>query len=77
MRFDDEMPIDRFDLIDSEGNNHRVWVMQEQIDTSTYAEPNHKSPDGKRLVTADGFPVKQVDDETFEIINTGERLRKV
>ena len=70
--------IDQFDAIDDEGTTYRVLVWVKRIDTSSLERGRswtHSSLREARL--EDGRHVNRIDDETFEIVETNTRIRRI
>ena len=66
----------RFKCRDDDGNEHTVIEYQELIDTSSDDGPG--SIEGMRsLVDSRGHDITPIDDNTFQILLTGQILRKV
>ncbi len=78
-----DRPIDEFDVADRDGKQHTVLVFAKTVKFEYPAFANGKEILANHLtlanvyVTSDGDVLKMIDDETFEVVATGERWRKL
>jgi len=72
-----EEVIGKFKAVDDEtGDVHRVFVYQNFIEHKTKGG-TQDVPGQKRFATSTGLSLNRIDRETFEIVQTGQRLRKL
>lgn len=68
--------IDSFPAFTDTGTEYRIFQYQEYIDASTAQKPNATIPGLKFMETSDGFHVNYLDDNTYQIVETGEIVRR-
>ena len=68
--------IDRIDANSDDGTKFEILVYQEMITTETMGGTT-VLPWLKELTLTNGDHVNLVDDDTFEIVSTGERLTRI
>ncbi len=68
--------IDRIDANSDDGTKYEILVYQEMITMETMGETK-VLPGLKELTLTNGDHVNFVDDNTFEIVSTGERLTRI
>jgi hypothetical protein len=62
---------------DEKGRTIKVFEYQEMIDATSLSDPHRKYVPGlKRLQLEDGGAVNFIDDNTFEIVATGEKITR-
>ena len=66
----------RFRCVADDGSEHTIIEFQEMIDTSTL-KGRELVPGIKSLRDSHGGPCNFIDDDTFEIVQTGQIVRKV
>lgn len=70
--------IDKFKLRSANNTNHAAVTLQKQIDTTGPADATRQYVGGfKEYRLADGRPLNWLDENLFEVANTGERLTRV
>jgi len=62
-------------LYGKDGTQHRAYIHQERIDTSSMDGPS-STPGQKTCRLADGTPLNYVDENTFKNVLTGELLSR-
>lgn len=72
-----EKLIARHDCIAEDGTRHIIEEWQQQIRAGHQQDPHATIPGMKRLVTSRGMRVNYIDQATFEIVQTGQIVRKV
>ena len=68
--------IDRIDANSDDGTKYEILVHQEMITMETMGETK-VLPGLKELTLTNGNHVNFVDNNTFEIVSTGERLTRI
>ncbi len=66
----------RISAADDNGNKYEILVYTEIIEIRTRGG-THRRHGLSELFTDDGRRVNMLDDETFQIVDTGQRLRKI
>jgi hypothetical protein len=70
--------IDKFKLRSASNTNHAALTLQHQIDTTGPGDATRQYVGGfKEYRLADGMHLNWINDDMFEIANTGERLTRV
>ncbi|MDO8531902.1 MAG: hypothetical protein Q7T26_07015 [Dehalococcoidia bacterium] len=72
-----EVEAGRFRVVTDDGRLFVIVEYQEFIPVGTLTSRHEEIPGMKRLATSTGFHVNFIDSTTFEIVETGERVRKV
>jgi len=72
-----EIETDRFTAKSDNGKLCIILVYQQYINAATIENPQREIPSTKRYATLHGFHVNIIDSETFEIVETQERFKKV
>jgi|GEM_PF-5146047 len=67
--------IEQFRAFDDKGNEHKILIYQDIIETRTHSGTYH-TPGLKEAITSTGLRVNYLGDDTFEIAVTRQRLRK-
>ena len=69
---------DEFDAISEDGQTFRIVVSMTMIDNTSSGNPNAKPLEGrlKRYCTSDGQDCERIDDDTFEVVGLGLRVRR-
>lgn len=67
--------VDTFLVVDDEGNEYRLVVYQDTIASRTRSGVRYAGG-LKSVKTADGLPVERIDNETYQLRDTGRLLRK-
>jgi hypothetical protein len=69
---------DEFDAVSEDGRRFRMLVYTTMIDARSMSNPNAAPLEGlKRVCTSDGDNCNRVDDDTFEIVGLGLRVKRV
>jgi hypothetical protein len=69
---------EKFRLRAANRSTHEAVMLQKQIDTTTAGDQGRQYVDGaKEYRLADGRHLNCIDDYTFEVATTGERLTRV
>ena len=72
-----EIEIDRFTAKSDSGKLCIIFVYQQYINAATIKNSQREIPSAKRYATLHGFHVDIIDSETFEVVETQERFKKV
>ena len=72
-----EIEIDRFTAKSDSGKLCIIFVYQQYINAGTINNSQREIQSAKRYATLHGFHVNIIDSETFEIVETHERFKKV
>ncbi len=68
---------EKFLLRSASRSTHEAVMLQKQIDTTTSADEGRQYVDGaKEYRLADGRHLNCIDEHTFEVATTGERLTR-
>ena len=68
--------IDRFLAEDEDGNRYEVLIFQTMIISQNRAG-TFKTPGMMSAQTSDGIALNFIDDDTFELFDSGKRIRKL
>lgn len=69
---------EEFSAVSEDGRLFRLLVFTTMIDASAMSKPNAAPLKGlKRVCTSDGQHCNYVDDDTFEIVELGLRVKRV
>lgn len=71
-----EKRIETFEAVSGNGRRYIIHILQEQIDASTLAS-RKAIPGMKRAILDNGSEVNPIDDESFQIVATGEIIHRV
>lgn len=66
-----EKKISEFTCTDGNGRSYTIEEWQEQIPAGHFGNPSATIAGMSRLITSDGMSVNYVDEQTFEIVQTG------
>lgn len=66
---------DTFDAYDEAGNRYAIHVRRSYISTGDLSDPHGRIEGLPSYHLTSGEAVNRIDDETFEIVATGERLK--
>jgi hypothetical protein len=69
--------INRFEAASEDGDIYTVIVRQEFILAEEYEKPTEEIPGLKDLITTDGVSLHFINDNQFQIAQTGEILTKI
>lgn len=70
--------IDRFQVLAPEGTVYGALIKQNRIRSSSMDDRVHEYIDGmKEVCLTDGRRMNRIDDSTFEIVATGEIVKRV
>jgi len=69
--------LEEFDAQSDSGKIYAVQIWQEEIDASSMSSGRKKILGMKQAMLSDGSHVNVIDSETFEIVDTGEIIRKI
>lgn len=70
--------VERFSAISDSGKHYTIVVYQNFIDVTTLNSQNREELPGlKSMITSTGLTVNYIDPNNFQIVQTGEHLRKV
>ena len=74
-----EVEIDRFRAKNENGKEYIIIEYGEEIDVTSFDSGGKREyiPGLRRLATSNGLSVNQINPETFQIVSTGETVRKV
>ena len=72
-----EREIERFKAADETGTVTLVVYQEESASARTRAEPHRVVPTLKRVETDDGLSCRRIDDDTYEIRETGRVVTRV
>jgi hypothetical protein len=67
--------VERFTAVGPDGNRFRVVVLQSRIDTSSF-DGRSSTAGMKSIKLDDGRHVNRIDDNTFEIVETGQLITR-
>jgi hypothetical protein len=69
---------DEFDAISEDGQRFHVLVYTAMHDTHTMRDPNSPPCEGlKEARSTEGYHCNYIDDETFEIVKLGLRIKRI
>lgn len=68
--------IDKFQAVDENGSFVELVISQEMISVK-HQTGSDVLPGMKEVFTSTGLCVNRIDDETFQVVQTGQILRKV
>jgi putative component of toxin-antitoxin plasmid stabilization module len=69
--------VEKFDAKTDNGKVYRIVVRQSRVDMGSLDDPHASKPGLREFRTDDGGPVSMKDEQTFEIVRTGEIARRV
>jgi hypothetical protein len=68
----------RFKVRSEDGGTHEAFAVQDRVDTTGLTGRRHTYAYGlRRFRLADGRPMRMVDEMTFLLVESGERLQRV
>lgn len=71
-----EKLVDRFQAVDEDGNKYEIEIHQE-IRVVRHQHGSAEIPGGRRATTSTGLALRTRDGQTFQVVNTGQILRKI
>lgn len=69
--------IDEFDVISEDGQEFHILVYREIINAGTMTDPHATIEGLKSLRTSEGYHCNWIDENNFEIVELGLKVRKV
>ncbi len=72
-----EILLETFDAEDASGTVYTLHIYQQMINASSLSSPGRRIPGRKRIVSSRGEEVSFIDDRTFMLVNSGEKLFRV
>lgn len=82
MKIERKLFTEKIEVVDSQGTKHTVIIFSPLIEIppsniglDRYRD--HRKIDALRIELSDKRPVNRIDDNTFEIVTTGEILKRV
>lgn len=69
--------IESFSAADADGRIYHLRITQEIISAASLGDPHGEVPGMKSISLTDGSRVNKVDENTFEVVNTGAVLHRM
>jgi hypothetical protein len=68
--------IENFTATDKDGRIFNLRTTQQIIDASSFGNPHGEVPGIKSMSLSDGSPVNYIDENTFQVVQTGTILTR-
>ena len=69
--------LDSFKAIDENGNETTINIYQEIVSVATKDNPSATRGGMKSAITEDDDPCNRIDDDTFQVVVTGQIFRRI
>ena len=69
--------VEQFDAKSDSGKVYHIVVRQSRVDMGSLDDPRASKPGVREFRTDDGDAVNMKDEQTFEIVHTGEIVKRI